>query len=169
MRRSHPFSDQHPGEHTGQGLPIGAVNLFWMHIFHLSSTSARFSLMSICRHLCDDQLWFVRDVQVQSLFLRDQSRIVQDTRPNVVTQDRHQISSAGRILLILDPMKDEKPSEPASSGALTHHLSHKSDALLTALLGRLLKSNNIKNILCSILHCSCWQPCHSPNPAAHFQ
>ena len=46
--RSHPLSDQLPGEHTGQGLlylgfPVGAVNLFGMHIFHQSLSSARYS------------------------------------------------------------------------------------------------------------------------------
>ena len=48
MRRSHPLSDHLPWEHRGQGLPylsfpIHAMNLFGMHIFHQSPSSARYS------------------------------------------------------------------------------------------------------------------------------
>ena len=48
MRRSHPLSDQFPGEYTGQrlphlGFPVSAMNLFGMYIFHQSPSSARYS------------------------------------------------------------------------------------------------------------------------------
>ena len=49
MRRSHPLSDQLPGEHTGHlaamsWFPSWCKNLFGMHIFHQSPSSARYSL-----------------------------------------------------------------------------------------------------------------------------
>ena len=48
MRRSHPLSDQLPGEHTGHlaaisCFPVSAMNLFGMHIFLQSPSSARYS------------------------------------------------------------------------------------------------------------------------------
>ena len=48
MRMSHPLSDQLPGEHTRQrlpylGFPVSAMNLFGMHIFCQSPSSARYS------------------------------------------------------------------------------------------------------------------------------
>ena len=50
MRRSHPLSDQLPGEHTGQGVlylgfPVSAMNLFGMHIFCKLQSSARYSFL----------------------------------------------------------------------------------------------------------------------------